>query len=346
VAGATPAARAGARILFLISGGEKVASSRYRVLQYLPFLEKAGLVCDVWVVEKGAANRLKLFSKLGNHDLTFIQKRLFQPWDLFWIRKKSRRLLYDLDDAVMYRPTGEGGESITRRYQFRNTAKCADWVIAGNAYLQAEVQRYHPRVSMIPTVLDHRGYTPKTDHGLENRVTIGWIGSRANLHYLAEVGPALDRLFDAHPKVQLKVVADAGMQMEKIPVIEKRWSAQDEREDLRSFDIGIMPLLDDAWTRGKCGFKIIQYMATGLPVVCSPVGANKEILQGGITGFFATSDDEWQRNLSMLIENPALRARMGAAGRQRVEDRYSLQQSAPHLIDLLNRLYHDGVPCG
>ncbi len=323
-----------------------MASSRYRVLQYLPFLEKAGFVCDVWVVEKGAANRLKLFSKLGNHDLTFIQKRLFQPWDLFWIRQKSRRLIYDLDDAVMYRPTGEGGYSLTRRYQFRNTVNCADWVIAGNAYLQAEVERYHARVSVIPTVLDPRGYTPKTDHGSGDTVTIGWIGSRSNLAYLAEIGPALDRLFEAHPKVQLKIVADAGMQIGKIPVVERRWSAPDEPDDLRSFDIGIMPLPDDRWTRGKCGFKIIQYMACGLPVVCSPVGANREILQDGIAGFFATSDDEWQKQLSRLIENPALRARMGAAGRQRIEEGYALERSAPHMIDLLNRVRHDGVPRG
>jgi glycosyltransferase involved in cell wall biosynthesis len=168
-------------------------------------------------------------------------------------------------------------------------------------------------------------------------VILGWIGSRGTLKYLKEIAPALEALGKRFPGVKLKIVADDFFDLEHLPVIKKSWSAADEIADLHSFDIGLMPLTDDVWTLGKCGFKLLQCMAVGLPVVCSPVGANRQIVTDGVEGFWASSHAEWVEKIVALINDASLARAMGRRGREKVLQAYSLQANAPLLIQALRQ---------
>ena len=258
------------KVAFLVIGGLDVASSRYRVWQYLPYLQQSSIEADVIVIPKNNSKRWKLFNSLSKYDLTFIQKKLFQPWEIAYIRLKSRKLVYDLDDSVMYKHTDDGNrKSFTRWFNFRQTIRKVDLVLAGNSYLMEEVKKYNNNVELLPTVLDTEPYKPVWDNKSNEKLTLGWIGSKANLEYLASIAEALDELSLTFNNLELKIVADDFISLKKMPVVEKKWAIEDEITDLQSFDIGIMPLSDDVWTRGKCGFKLLQYMATGMQAIGS-----------------------------------------------------------------------------
>lgn len=328
------------KVAFLVIGGSEVASSRYRVLQYLPFLQEAGIEAKITVIPKGTVERWHFFRTLRDYDITFIQKKLFQPWELAYIRSKALRLVYDLDDAVMYKPSGDHSRiSFSRWMKFRQMVLKSDLIIAGNSYLMEEAKKYNHKVEILPTVLDSHLYRPVWERPVRNKTVIGWIGSRSNLRYLLNIQEVLDELYDRYQGLELKIVADDFINLEKMPVIKKEWKEEDEAADLQSFDIGLMPLPDDPWTRGKCGFKLLQYMAAGLPVVSSPVGVNQEIVKDGYNGFLANSKEEWYLRLSTLISDVALRKIMGQRGREILEEKYSLHQAAPRFIELLRAVY-------
>lgn len=324
-------------------GGLEMASSRYRVLQYIPFLEKAGIEARIAVIPKQTLERWRLFKTLKSYDITFIQKKLFQPWELAYIKSRAHKLIYDLDDAVMYRPAGSNyRRSFTRWVNFQAIARTSDLVIAGNSYIMEETRRYSNKVEVLPTVLDAEVYKPNNDDqatAIKDKIILGWIGSKPNLRYLQDIGKTLDRLFLRYHKVELKIVADDFIKLERMPVIEKRWRMEDETRDLQGFDVGLMPLPDGPWTRGKCGFKLLQYMAVGIPVVCSPVGVNKEMVKDGYNGFLANSPEEWYEKLSTLINNAELRKIMGRRGREILDEKYSLRQAAPRFIELLRAVH-------
>lgn len=321
-------------ILFLVAKLDN-ASTRQRVLQYLPRLESAGMACEVLTAPTTILAKRELWRRLPLFHTLFIQRRLFQPWEVWIMRRGIRRLVFDFDDAVMFKDhdTRQTG-NFTRRFKFRAMARHADLMIAGNGYLQAQALPYCNRVAILPTAVDMERYQPKSDHGAE-RVTIGWIGSRSTLKYLTDIQDVLEELAKNYPHLQLKIVADRFLTGQQLPIIAKHWDYVDEIADLHSFDIGLMPLRDDPWSRGKCGFKLIQCMAVGVPVVCSPVGMNREIVEDGINGLWAGDPDSWFKALAALIEDPQRRRELGTAGRQTVQQYYSLQGQAPRLIQWL-----------
>ena len=155
---------------------------------------------------------------------------------------------------------------------------------------------------------------------------------------LKKLIPVLTEIGKRFPFAQLKIVCNDFLDVPNMKVIKKEWSEEDEVADLQSFDIGLGPLTDDVWTRGKCGLKLVQYLAVGVPAVCSPVGANKEIVTNEEVGFWADGQREWVEKLSMLIENPGLRTQMGKKGVERIEKKYSLQAMAPKIVDMLTQL--------
>jgi glycosyltransferase involved in cell wall biosynthesis len=176
---------------------------------------------------------------------------------------------------------------------------------------------------------------PKAGADNDGTVTLGWIGSSSTIFYLERIRGVLDRVFERHTNTRLKIVADRFLDCDLMPVVKKNWDYGDEIADLRSFDIGLMPLTDDPWARGKCGFKLLQYMAVGVPGVASPVGVNTEIIEHGRNGFLAESEKEWTECLARLIEDPALRRRMGEEARRTVIERYSQDVNAPRLWAVL-----------
>jgi len=169
-------------------------------------------------------------------------------------------------------------------------------------------------------------------------LTIGWIGSGGTIHYLQRILPALEEVARRFPHVCLKIVCNRFLESPSIRIVKKPWAEDQEVEDLRSFDVGIMPLTDDLWARGKCALKIVQCLAAGVPVVCSPVGMNRDVVRDGLNGFWATTEREWVERLGVLMKDPELREQMGREGRRIVEERYSLQAVGQKLVGLLSGL--------
>jgi glycosyltransferase involved in cell wall biosynthesis len=326
-------------LFFFVSGFEG-PSSRYRVLQYLPYLEKAGIKSNaIECPGNGLKGWRKLLPAIKTADLLFIQRKRL-PLPLLILLKRLRKpIIYDFDDAVMFRNTfSSNPHSLQRMLRFRYTLKFADLIIAGNAFLKGEAEKYHRDVRILPTPIDRSRYPEKvyTDKGVA--VNIGWIGSASTIHYLESYRDVWEEMGSRYGNVFLTIICDTFIESNRIGIVPLRWSSEREVEYLQTLDVGLMPLFDDPWSRGKCGFKLIQYMGAGVPAVCSPVGVNREIVQEGINGLWAETKKEWVEKLSMLIENEPMRRRMGVAGRQYVLERYTVQTCAPKLIEWLREM--------
>jgi len=210
-------------------------------------------------------------------------------------------------------------------------------VAAGNDVLAGVARLTAREVVILPTSIDTSAYQA-TFATADDPPTIAWIGSPENLIYLEMIRPALARLASRHPALKVRVICSEFPDWPEINVERVVWSSATEAHSLAGAHIGIMPLSDDEWARGKCAFKLLQYMAASLPCVASPVGANTEAVIDGVNGFHARNNDEWEQNLERLIDSAALRARLGAAGHAHVEQRYAMHRYQTHYVALLERL--------
>ncbi len=326
------------KVLFLIQGYE-VAASRYRVLQYLPFLESRGVQATVSLYPKTLKETLTFFHSLPRYDILFLQRKRFHQPQLSLLRRRAKRIVYDFDDSVMYRNSKAADpHSPTRKRRFSGMIRACSYVIAGNEFLKSEVLPLNPNVEVIPTAIDQERYGIKDYSRPKDRVTLGWIGDHGSIHYLEKMRPIFDEIGKRYPLAELKIVCDVFFDCERIRVVKKQWKSEEEVRDLQDFDIGLMPLVDDPWSWGKCGLKIIQYQGVGVPVVCSPFGVNRDLVEDGTNGYWASTPEEWQERLSILIENALLRKEMGQEGRRRVLEKYTLQACAPRLLSILDRV--------
>jgi glycosyltransferase involved in cell wall biosynthesis len=331
---------AGRRVLFLAYGLDGV-SCRFRIFQYLPYLPQMGIQAEVADLHVRPLQRRRILQSLSAYDAVYIHRAFLKPVEQRWLRDAGKPYVFDFDDAIMFRDSSHRRfESWSRRRRFGRMVTGADVVIAGNSYLAALAARHSNRVRLIPTMIDVAPYHA-CDAQPAAQPVIGWIGTRINLMYLRAILPALTRLRARRPEVQLKIVADDFLDVAGIEVIKKRWSLDDEVEDLRSFQVGIMPLPDDPWTRGKCAVKILQYFAASVPVVCSPVGANVEVVEHGRNGYFARTEEEWIARLDELLGDPEKRRRFGAAGRETVERKYSIQANLGRFVGSLTWTHTD-----
>jgi glycosyltransferase involved in cell wall biosynthesis len=326
------------KVLFLIQGFS-VAASRYRVLQYIPYLESKGVETKVILYPRTLKENFQFFNELSQYDIVFLQRKRFNQPRLGLLRRRAKRILYDFDDSVMYRNSkAKDPISSTRRRRFVQMVKNSDFIIAGNEFLRSQVLPFNQNVEVIPTAINQERYDLRTYSVRQERVTLGWIGDHGSIHYLEKMRPIFERVGERYPHVELKIVCDTFFDCDRIKVIKKNWSSEEEVADLQGFDIGLMPLVDDPWSWGKCGLKIIQYQGVGIPVVCTPVGINKDLVEDGSNGFWAMTPEEWEEKLSLLIENPGLREQMGREGRKRVLRNYTYEACAPRLFSVLTRM--------
>ena len=326
------------KILFLVQGLD-VAASRYRVLQYLPYLKEHGIQATVQHFPKGFFAKLKVFKSVNQYDILFIQRKRYPVLWLKFIRNNAKKIVYDFDDSVMYRSSKHvNNESKSRVKVFKNMVNASDHVIAGNEYLQKQTTPYAQNVSIIPSPIDMTFYSQKKYPEKNNTITLGWVGAHGSIHYLEKMRPIFETLGKRNDKLRLKIICDTFFDCENMVVDKKQWNEKDEVADIKSFDIGLMPLMDDPWSHGKCGLKILQCLATGVPVVCSPAGVNKEIVEDGVHGFWANSQEEWIEKLEILINDHDLRRKMGMAGRERVIEHYSLKANAPRMLKIFEQL--------
>lgn len=351
-------------VLFVAQYGSLAASSRTRVFDYLPLLRKMGVTTDVMVVISDVwVSRLHRGGLLGRmlyywmawfrtwyvgavclwrakrYDALFIQKVLFpSPIPLF-LKRYRHKVLFDFDDAIFTLEKVGTGWLHQMRHRRRQRGlpamlEAAHCAVVENAYTADYAQQFCPQVVRITGPIDTVRYAPG-ERLTKDEVLLGWIGSPTTTPYLDLIRAPLAELGRRYPHLKLCLIGAAHFECDGLPVTHKPWDLNTEVDLLRAFDIGLMPLPDDDFTRGKGGYKLLQYMAMGLPVVASPVEINAELVDDGGNGFLAHTPDDWVRYLSRLIDDVDLRQKMGQLGRQKMEKDFSLQQSSQRLFDIL-----------
>jgi glycosyltransferase involved in cell wall biosynthesis len=288
-------------------------------------------------IPERVASRLALFRTLREADVVVLVRKLFTWAELRALRASARRLVYDFDDAVMFRDPFRGRPvSHVRRRRFRHSVRSADLVTAGNAYLAGLSEQDAPETKRLlaPTPIDTDRYAPGPPPRAGFRV--GWIGSRATRGYLDVVAPALREAAAARGDLVVAIMADARpSQLDGLPVEFTPWSAAEEVAFLRSLHVGLMPLTDDPFSRGKCGFKLLQYMACGVPAVASPVGVNVEMCDGGAAGVLAATPADWAPSILSVATDPEAARQRAALARVRVEERWSTRVLGPRFAAAL-----------
>src|SRR5581483_1444782 len=259
------------------------------------------------------------------------------------LRRKARRLIFDFDDAVFLRDSysQKGLHSARRRRRFVELIRQADDILAGNAYLfnhAIHAGAAPLKTHLIPTCVEPSLYPMAEHQRCEADVRLVWIGSGSTLRGLEAIRPIMEHVGKCCPEVCLKLICDRFLELRHLPVAPCRWSPATEAAELAGADIGISWLPDDAWSRGKCALKVLQYMAAGLPVVANPVGVQAELVVAGESGLLARTPAEWVEALRLLAGDPALRRRLGEAGRRRVEAEFSVAAGAARWLAVLGGL--------
>jgi glycosyltransferase involved in cell wall biosynthesis len=315
---------------------------RYRLDAFRPHLERAGHRLELRPFPRSWWTWLQIKHALGATDAVLVQRRLLPSWQFALLRRAAPRLLFDFDDAVFLRDSysAKGLRSRRRLKRFARTIAHADVVVAGNAFLQEEAAQWNNRrrIHVIPTCVDPGRY-PRAEHQRTGEgVELVWIGSSSTLKGLKAIRPMLEDLGHNWPGLRLRLICDRFLTLNHLPVVPCRWSEMTEAQELARADIGLSWVPNDPWSRGKCGLKVLQYMAAGLPVIANPVGVQAEMVRHGESGYLASTPDEWSAAVGRLMHDPALRRRMGEAGRQRVEREFSVAAGAARWINMLNNL--------
>ncbi len=354
------------RVLFLVPYPIEGASNRVRVEQFIPYLESKGVVCKVrpfvnprffrilylphCYAEKAfwcalsTLNRALDIMRACFYDVVFIHREAYPfggPLVESLLHAIGKPMVFDFDDAIFLPNTSEENiyiERLKRPDKVYRIIRMSRAVIAGNAYLEEYAARYNDNVVVIASSVDTGTYVPAA-RPERDEVVVGWIGSNTTKNFLCDLKGVFGELSRRHRNVRFKFVGAKVYGMGLPQTVNKEWTLEDELKDLQGFDIGIMPMPDNEWTKGKCGFKALLYMSCGIPVVASPVGINTEIVDDGVNGFFARNGAEWLDRLSRLIEDRRLRFEMGKKGREKVVQKFSLESASPLLYGTLERVF-------
>lgn len=341
------------KILFIVPYPfQQAPSQRFRFEQYfdelrsnqfdieiVPFLDeeawkilymKGNHLKKIFHILKGFFNRFQLMFRLKRYPLIFIHREAspIGPPVFEWIiaRVFRRRYIYDFDDAIWLPNYSEANALFQRLKMYKKVNASMRWaykILAGNDYLADYARKLNANVEVIPTTIDTENYhTIVTDHS-KKEVVIGWTGSHSTMHYLDVIVPVLRKLEEKYSFV-FKVISDKNPEFELQSLVFVPWNKDTEISDLATINIGIMPLTEDQWSAGKCGFKGLQYMALEIPTLMSAVGVNKQIVQNGVNGYLIQDEDGWYNKLEELIITQGLREQIGKAGRKRIIGHYSV----------------------
>jgi len=352
------------KILFIVPYPVKRApSQRFRVELFEPYLKEAGIPYTISsFIDESTFNILYkqggTFRKAGGIIKGFLRRIKNAFWDVHqythvfihreaapvgppifeWIIAKlwGKKTIYDFDDAIWIPNTSRENKVaalLKANWKVKYICKWATTVVAGNDYLCSFAKKYNPNVACIPTCVDvEKGHNRLKEHKHDS-IVIGWTGSHSTLGFLETLLPTL---WDLHKEFSftLLVIADKKPNYNFPSMMFIPWKEETEIDDLLNMDIGIMPLASDAWSEGKCGFKLIQYMSLGIPAVASPIGVNSKIIDDGINGYIAHDEHEWKKYLLTLMKDTALRATMGLAGRAKIVNEYSTQSQKETFLSL------------
>jgi glycosyltransferase involved in cell wall biosynthesis len=356
------------KILFIAAHRpDRSPSQRYRFEQYFEFLRSQGYTCElsyiidetddkifygsgnilkkIFITLKSARIRLKDVSRSNDFDIIFVQREAFMTGSCYFEKKFSRskaKLVFDFDDSIWLLDTS----SANKIWQWMKSAKktgeiisCSHLVFAGNRFLADYAKQFNPNVTIIPTTIDTQLFKRKIPYSNNSRVCIGWSGSHTTIKHFESGVHFLKKIKEKYgDRVQFKVMGDEDYVNEELGIKGIPWNSTTEVEVLSSFDIGIMPLPDDQWVKGKCGLKGLSYMALEVPTIMSAVGVNTEIIEDGVNGFLARTDEEWVHKLSLLIDSFELRKTMGTLARKTVETAYSHESQKNNYLQQFNEL--------
>jgi glycosyltransferase involved in cell wall biosynthesis len=356
------------RLLALSPIPAEGAGCRFRVLQYVPALERAGFSVTVapffdapffdMVYQPGhyaqkfralvrqSVERLRLMAARDRYDAFFVYREAYPIGpallETLLSRSAGRPVVYDFDDAIFLSNSSDANRFLSALKYPRKVASIirrSALVLAGNEYLAGYARAHSSNVAVLPTCVDTAAFVPRAAPAPPGATpVIGWIGTHSTTRYVKSLAAPLGRLA-ATARFVLRLSGTAEpVRLEGVTIAEEPWRLDREIELFNTCDIGVYPLTDDEWARGKCGFKAIQFMACGVPVVAAAVGVNREIICDGVNGFLASSDEEWTAKLERLLGDADLRRRIGAAGRRTIEERYSLAVNAPRLVSLLSEV--------
>ena len=328
------------------TGGHKAPSRVPRVQQYISYLKTLGIdmrecpsraglyppeqnkfVRPAWALWN-LVDHVPAVIRSHNYDVCLLQREMLSTLVTLEPLTKRPRIL-DVDDAIWV----HRGGGFARRL-----AALCDHVICGNRFLAEQFSQWNPNVSILPTAVDTRRFTPRSHDDKRARPVIGWLGLSSGFSYLYAIESALREVLLRHPDAILRIVSDQTPCFHLLPAEQLEcltYVREQEVRQIQGMTVGIMPLDDSVVSRGKCSFKMLLYMACGIPVVVSPFGMNVEVLQNGEVGFGARNSSEWVESLEMLLNNPDLAARLGKAGRAAVEQHYSVEVLAPRLAETL-----------
>ena len=354
------------KVLFVVAHRPgRSPGQRFRFEQYLAYLEEKGFSCDFsfllnekddavfysngfyfrkfLILLRSIRQRFKDLKRAREYDIVFIYREAVMFGSAFFekkFKKSGAKIILDFDDAIWLMDVSEGNKKLRWLKRPSKTAdilRISDMAFVGNSYLAKYAAQFNSNIKIIPTTLN----TEKTivqNKESDGTVCIGWTGSNTTLKHFDLAIPFLKKVQEKYPgKIRIKLISNVN-HAEGCDITFCKWSKEKEIEDLSEFDIGIMPLPDDDWARGKCGFKGLQYMALGIPAVMSPVGVNTEIISDGENGFLAGSEAEWIEKLSLLIESPELRKKIGDCGRKTVEEKYSFHAWKDEYVRLFEEL--------
>lgn len=362
------------RVLALSPIPEEGAGCRFRIAQYVPYLREAGFDVTIssfydddyfkLVYQPGrylaksakfvglAMRRWTELFSVTKYDVVFLYREaipLGPPLLETLVARTGVPIVYDFDDAIFLPSVSEANRVISF---LKNPGRVAAilrhsrQVVVGNEYLAGYARRYNDAVTVIPTAVDTTRFVPRADRSDTSgrKLTIGWIGSPTTYPYLEALAGVLRDVSAKHPFTLKVSGAGRPVRMPGVDVADVPWSMKDEVALFNTCDLGVYPLTDDEWSKGKCGFKAIQCMACGVPVVAAAVGVNREIIVDGVNSFLASTPAEWVEKLGRLLSDTGLRERMSAAGRRTIEERYSLRVTAPRLAAVLASAAHATHP--
>ena len=326
---------------------KEAPSAKWRIYQFIPHFEKAGIHCTVLQWRSGMIARLAQAKQSANFDIVVLQKRLLTKIVLNRFRRFAKVLVFEFDDAGILKK-GEDGYirgAPARERRFRRMIRLVDAVTTTNKVLAEQARREtdHPeRIHILPSVIDLSRWQPRPVEEGGDKVTIGWMGTPSNLPSVDVLKSPLVRLCRKYENLYFKLVCDEKLEMPGVRVDHIPYQATSEIDDARSFDIAVAPLIEDAWTRGKVSTKLLAYFAAALPVVASNVNANRLYIRDGENGYLVGTLGEWEDRLTRLVEDPTLRREMGQRAREVVEREYSIDTMVPRYVELFTKLAEQG----
>ena len=352
-------------LIWVLHRQDRSPSQRFRFEQYLSFLEENGYSFEyAYLIDKnddkifyGGGNyfgkfkiliksllkRWRELSKAKKYDLVFVQRECFMLGSAYFECRmaKKTKLIYDFDDAIWLHAVSDGNRALGFLKDASKTSrliKCAHLVFAGNQYLADYAKQFNAKVEIIPTTVDTDKFR-RQDFPKNDKICIGWSGSFSTIPHFESAIPALLEIKAKYgDKVYFKVIGDPNYKNEALDIVGTPWTAEDEVWQLSEIDIGLMPLPDDEWTRGKCGLKGLTYMALGIPTIMSPVGVNSEIIRDAENGFLAMDTAQWVEKISLLIDNEKLRYEIGEQGRETVLNKFSVHAQKERYLAFFDQL--------